>query len=249
MEEAPMSELGRRLLLVDDEESVRTSLSANLEVEGYEITEAANGTDAVELVRQQPFDLVLTDMRMPGMNGLEAFRAIREVRPGTVVLLMTGFANETMVGEALAEGAYAMLPKPVSIPHLLAVVARAVSRSLILVIGDRPQAQGLSQVLRNVGLNAEPVTDRSLALQRVAEKRVDQCVLDLTMAGADGVQLGEEIRKLDSSISLIAINGHQVPRAMHQMLRQGSYACLRQPLDTRELVHAIARAHRDYGRV
>lgn len=244
-----MSNIGRRLLIVDDEESVRTSLSAILEVEGYEIAEAVKGLEAVELARQRPFDLVLTDMRMPGMNGLEVFRAIREVRPGTVVLLMTGFANESLVGEALAEGAYAMLPKPVSIPHLLAVVERAVSRSLILVIGDLQQAQGLSQVLRNVGMDAEPISDRASALQRVSEHRVDQCVLDLAMATDDGVQLGEEIRKLDPTISLIAINGHQVPRAMHQMLRQGSYACLRQPLDTRELVHAIARAHRDYGRV
>jgi len=59
---------------------------ANLELVGYEVVDARNGLQAIECVRQQPFDLVITDMRMPGINGLDTFREIRKIRPGTDVV-------------------------------------------------------------------------------------------------------------------------------------------------------------------
>src|SRR5689334_8117095 len=106
-----------RLLIVDDEESLRTSLLVNLEDEGYEVTEAESGQEASELAAKQPFDLIVTDMRMPGRNGLETFREIRKLRSDALIMLMTGFANESLVSEALSEGAYTVLYKPFAMKH------------------------------------------------------------------------------------------------------------------------------------
>src|SRR4051812_27308376 len=101
-----------RILLVDDEPSLRMTLGANLEFEDFLVTEAESGERALELFEQSPFDLVLTDIRMPGISGVELFRWIKRLRAETPVVLMTAFAQESLVSAAVAEGAFTVLSKP-----------------------------------------------------------------------------------------------------------------------------------------
>src|SRR4051812_14568141 len=115
-----------RILVVDDEEGLRQSLAANLELEGYEVIEASNGYDAIELVERMPFDLVITDVRMPGINGVDAFREMRKLRPDIGVLVMTAFTLEKLVDEALGEGVYTVVTKPFAMDQLIGLVARVV---------------------------------------------------------------------------------------------------------------------------
>ncbi|HUS67503.1 MAG TPA: response regulator, partial [Kofleriaceae bacterium] len=76
------------VLLVDDEEGLRTTLAANLELDGFDVVEAADGIEALAHARRRAFDLVVTDIRMPGMNGVDLFRAIRGLHPRVPVVLM-----------------------------------------------------------------------------------------------------------------------------------------------------------------
>ena len=92
-----------RVLIVDDERSLLLTLVANLELEGFEVVAASDGARALELVREQRFDLLLTDVRMPGMNGVDLFRQIRRVCPQMPVILMTAYAVETLIDEAIQE--------------------------------------------------------------------------------------------------------------------------------------------------
>ena len=78
-----------RILLVDDEESLRLTTGANLELEGFEIVEAANAEQALELARTQAFDIVLSDIRMPGLSGVDLHERLREIVPDVPVLLMS----------------------------------------------------------------------------------------------------------------------------------------------------------------
>src|SRR5439155_27260032 len=98
----------KRVLLVDDDDGVRLSLSANLELEGFDVVEAKNGEEAIALARSGDFDLVITDVRMPGINGVDTFRAIRKHKPDLAVVIMTGFALESLLDEAQSEGTYAV---------------------------------------------------------------------------------------------------------------------------------------------
>src|SRR5271166_5091781 len=99
-----------RILLVDDEQSLLMTLAANLELDGLDVTTAESGQRALELFESEPFDLVLSDIRMPGMNGVDLFRRIRAQRPECPVVLMTAFALEGLVQEAIAEGVFTVLP-------------------------------------------------------------------------------------------------------------------------------------------
>ena len=114
-----------RILVVDDEESIRMMLRAVLEEEGYEIIEAADGPEAVKAVEQNPLDLILLDIRMTTMDGIETLTEIRKISPFVPVLMMTAYATVKTAVEALKAGAFEYLAKPLDIEELKILVQKA----------------------------------------------------------------------------------------------------------------------------
>jgi two-component system response regulator HydG len=236
-----------RILIVDDDPGLRTSLAANLELECYQVVEASDAASAIALVREDAFDLVITDVRMPGMNGVDFFRQIRKMRPDLPVVLMTAFAIERLLADALGEGVYAVLAKPFAVDHVLDLIARVIAGPVVLVVDDREeQASVIVEGLRTVGIAAVAAYDGESAVKLVGGGNVDVCVLDLVMPGMDGVKTLEEIQRVDPRISVIAVSGHSVPQMMHAVMSMGGYACLRKPFAMPELTRAIARARSDW---
>jgi len=115
------------LLLVDDEPDVRTSGAMLLEMLGFDVLTAANGAEAVEVYRQDPvgIEMVIMDIRMPVMDGAEAFRQIRALDPTAAILIMSGYASDDTVQELLAEGAVGFLPKPFDLAQMSVKLALA----------------------------------------------------------------------------------------------------------------------------
>lgn len=95
-----------RVLVVDDEESVGLGMSEILKDEGFEAGYVINGTQAVEALRDKPYNLVFMDIVMPGMNGLDTYREIRKIRPKTKVILFTGYFRdaEAVIMQGIREG-------------------------------------------------------------------------------------------------------------------------------------------------
>ncbi|MBM4332940.1 MAG: sigma-54-dependent Fis family transcriptional regulator [Deltaproteobacteria bacterium] len=114
-----------RILVVDDEESHRIMLRAVLKDEGYEVVEAADGPEAVRAVEQEPFDLILLDVRMTTMDGIEALTEIRKISPLIPVLIMTAYASVKTAVEALKAGAFDYLTKPLDIEELKILIEKA----------------------------------------------------------------------------------------------------------------------------
>lgn len=117
------------ILVVDDEGANRYSVSKTLQRVGYNVNEAANGEEALEQISQQEFDVVLTDIRMPGIDGVELLRRIKENSPDGIVILMTGFASLGTAVEALRLGAHDYLIKPSSSQDIRESVGRGVERA------------------------------------------------------------------------------------------------------------------------
>ncbi|MCU0479587.1 MAG: response regulator transcription factor [Anaerolineae bacterium] len=117
------------VLVVDDEGANRYSVSKTLQKVGYVVSEAANGEEALELIARQSFDVVLTDIRMPGLDGIELLRRIREHSPEVIVILMTAYATLGNAVEALRLGAHDYLIKPSSSVDIRQSVARGVERA------------------------------------------------------------------------------------------------------------------------
>ncbi len=231
-----------RILIVDDEGSLLATLAANLELEGFEVVEAEDAFRAVELVEQQHFDLVLTDIRMPGMNGVELFRTIRATHPKMPVILMTGFAMEALIDEAIQEGVFAVLPKPFEIEHIIAALSRAVSRPMVLLLDDLEDAEPTSNELREVGLACCIVRNEEGALVAVKNESVDVVLLNVGIPGMNGVELAKQILSFDASIAIIAISSDSVSDLFRNVAALGAFACLVKPLDKNQLVRVIANA-------
>jgi DNA-binding NtrC family response regulator len=232
-----------KILLVDDEQSLLLTLAANLELDGFDVTTAESGERALELIQKESFDLVLSDIRMPGMHGVDLFRRIRATRPGCPVVLMTGFALEGLVQEAIAEGVFTVLPKPFDIDHVVGALTSALKSPVVLVVdGEAPAGEATAEALRTSGVRALHWLDGEQALETVRKGGVDVCVVDLDLKGITAVDLIERIRKIDPAIVHIAVAGHDVPAMMREAASNGLFVCLRKPVEPGRLVELIARA-------
>jgi DNA-binding NtrC family response regulator len=114
-----------RILVVDDEELNRDLLQQILDREGYEVAIAANGQEALALLRQEPFHVVLTDLKMPGMTGVEVIRELKMLAPSTMGIIHTAYGSVETAVEAMKAGAYDYVTKPVRRDELLVVIQRA----------------------------------------------------------------------------------------------------------------------------
>lgn len=122
-----------RILVADDDPGLRLSVrSALSSVERYEIVEAFDGINAIEIAKDQRIDLALLDVDMPRMTGHEALKRIKEQNPGTVVIILTAFASLNNAVQAVRDGAYDYLAKPVQAQDLLGIVERAIAAQTLI---------------------------------------------------------------------------------------------------------------------
>jgi DNA-binding NtrC family response regulator len=231
------------VLVVDDEDGLRMTMAANLELEGFVVTEAENGLKAVELAATTAFDLVLSDMRMPEMNGLGLVRRLKSMHPETPVVLMTGFENEETIRDAVSEGVFTVLTKPCAVGAVVQTVRRALQQHTVLVIDDSTaDAQSTVDALAAAGVRSRAVYDAASALEAIEGGSVDVCVVDLVMPEVSGAELVERVRQLRPEIALIAVSGYAVPEMIQKVATDGAYACMHKPFDARELMQVIVQA-------
>ncbi len=117
-----------KILVVDDEEAARQSLADILRLEGYQVKTAANGEAAIKACDAEEFDLILLDIKMPGMTGLEVLREIADIAPDTQVILLTAHGSMETAIDALRHSAHDYLLKPASPKEILASVSMAMER-------------------------------------------------------------------------------------------------------------------------
>jgi signal transduction histidine kinase len=156
-----------RVLVVDDEETVTVTLQGILELDGYSVTASISGEIALELMRTHPFDVVLTDLRMDGVDGLDLLRELHTISPDSVAIVLTGYGSIDSAVQALREGAYDYLVKPCDILELRTTVARGLERARL--------ASQLRQRLRDL----EQANETNRALNLELEARVERATAEL----------------------------------------------------------------------
>jgi two-component system response regulator PilR (NtrC family) len=117
-----------KILIVDDEKSMREVLGILLEGEGYDVTLAAGGIDGISLLNKDIFDMVITDINMPKVNGFEILKKVRETSPDTLVIMITAFGTTESAIEAMQLGAYDYIHKPFKIDEIRLVVKKALEK-------------------------------------------------------------------------------------------------------------------------
>ena len=118
-----------RVLVVDDERSMRELLAIMLRQAGHDVTLAEGGEQAVEILKNEAFDLVITDLGMPGLSGWDVARAVKELRPGTPVAMVTGWSEQIDPAAAGSEGVDYLIAKPFRRQEIRVMVASALNAS------------------------------------------------------------------------------------------------------------------------
>jgi two-component system, NtrC family, response regulator PilR len=175
-----------RILVVDDEKSMREFLSIMLRKEGYEVLIAEGGEAALEIIRREPIGLIITDLRMPKMDGLGLLKAAKELFPNLVILVITAFASTDTAVEAMKLGAYDYIEKPFKLDEIKLTVAKAIERKRL---GDVTQA----------------LTEENLLLKRQLETRRRS---DVIIGKSRRLQeIFETVAKIAESLSTVMITG------------------------------------------
>ena len=161
--------LDGRLLVVDDEESLRITTAAILENEGYTVDTASSGDEAMALLDQTDYDLVLTDLHMEGGDGLSVLNQIRRQSPLTISVVLTGFASVESAIAALQEGAYDYLVKPCDIENMKHTIRRGVEHRRLMLAEQKARTD-----LEQLNLDLERrITERTAELTRLNAELAD----------------------------------------------------------------------------
>ena len=174
-----------RILVIDDDRTLREGCASVLQVEGYNVTTCGRGDEAVEMVRRAQFDLVLVDLYMTPVAGMDILKAVLSTRPETIVVMMTGNPSVNSSVEALRVGAWDYLPKPFSGSHLQVLVGRAA----YAIKASRERDQARSTLLAQNG-NSDRMT-----------------LLGASAAFRKVVELARKVAMTDASVMLVGESG------------------------------------------
>ena len=204
-----------KVLIVDDEPGIRFFLREALGREGYACTEAADGRQALDRVEEDRPDVVVLDLKMPRMGGMEALREIRVLDPDIAVIIVTAFGTRETAFEALREGAYDFFTKPVDINEVRVVVGRAAERVRLLRTLHRVEERDAEAFRAEsiIGVSASVLKLREL-LSRVAPS--DSTVL-ITGESGTGKELAAKVLHFQSRRKggpFVAVNCAAIPESL-----------------------------------
>ncbi len=231
-----------RILVVDDDPDIRANLSDILGDLGFCIDTAEDGPSALRLVSQQPYDIALLDLKMPGMDGLTLYREIKKHRAGVVSVLVTAFSGPKTTEDALSAGAWKVLAKPVDMPKLLHVLDEALNQPLVLVVDDdRDFCESLWDVLRDRGFRACLAHDLEYAKKRLRQSSFDVVLIDMRIPGGDGGNVFRLVRETNPACRTLLITGYpaDTDSLVSQLLSEGADAVHYKPFQIPELIETL----------
>ena len=235
-----------RILVVDDDHNMAKTLVDILRVKGHEAQAAHSGPQALEKAAQGEFDCVLSDVKMPDMDGVELHRALKARRPDLPVVLMTAYSSDSLVNQGLEQGVIAALTKPLDIGLLLAFFSFLRQERSIAIVDDDPNfCKTLGDLLRTRDFGVTTITDPREALERIGTDK-EVVLLDIKMNSIGGLEILREIRKQYPHLPVILVTGYrqEMAPAIEAALEIGAYTCLYKPVEMDKLFQLLTQIRR-----
>src|SRR6266850_609955 len=203
------------LLVADDDPGLRESLERTLTREGYRVLLASDGRAALERVQGGGIDLIVTDLKMPGLTGLELLRAAKAIAPDLDVILLTAFGTVEEAVKAMKDGAYDFLTKPFRREQLLKLIDKALERRQ-LIEKNKALQQRLDDLLgQGTMIGASPAFRRMMTLvEQVADSSATVLILGESGAGKEGVARAIHQRSARKNGPFVAVNCASLPETL-----------------------------------
>jgi len=232
-----------RVLVVDDDRSMVQTLSDILSLKGWAPDNAFSGEEAIAKAREVRPDVVLMDIKMQGMNGVDALRVLRREHPALKVVLMTAYSAAALVDEARAAGAIDVLSKPVSPVAVLTLLGTLATTSRrVLVLEDNPAfLDTLSSAIEESGFEVSRSASLDEALEQLDRDDAAVVLMDMILPGTEPEQCVAAIRKVSPSVAFILYSGHPdaLVRTRERIPDEWVCACLQKPFAIETLILAL----------
>ena len=230
------------VLIVDDDIEMTETLSDILKDLGHHVEVANDGVDAIEKVKAQAFDVILMDIKMPGINGVETYKKIKSILPEAIVMMMTAYSVEDLVAEALKEGAYGIMYKPIDIAKVIEFIERVKKSTLILIIDDDlATCETMMDVLKEKGYRIARVSSGEEAVKMVQEAKFDIVFIDVRMPVMNGLEIYLALKKIRPSIKAIMMTGYrqEVQNLVEEAIKSNAYTCIYKPFDVERVLKLL----------
>ena len=233
------------VLVVDDNEDLLETFAMILRRRGFNVDTAENGAVAVDKFKARHFDVTLMDIVMPEMNGVEAFRKIREVKPGAAVILMTAYSEQKLIEMALDEGAHRVVNKPMRIDQMIDMIKEAASSNYsVLIVDDDPDIrETLTQTLERQGYQVIAAGSGEEAVQISRDSACHVALLDIKLPLMDGLETYLRLKEINPDILAIMMTGYrdEVKDALDKARASSAITCLYKPFDPSEAVDLVSQ--------
>ncbi len=231
------------ILIVDDNISLAETMSFILEKKEYRAITAKNGNEAIEKVKNKFFDIIFMDIKMPVMNGVEACKKIKKISSQSKVFMMTAYAVEELIQEALKEGASGILYKPLDIEKMLTLIEEVLKEKtgiFILITDDDPSfAITLSNIFKERDFEVCIAGTGEEAISKVKRKDFDIVFLDIKLPTINGLETYLELKKIKPDIIVVMITGYsrEFKNLIDMALENSALTCLSKPLNIEKVLN------------
>ncbi|MFH1852681.1 MAG: response regulator [Candidatus Neomarinimicrobiota bacterium] len=235
-----------KVLIVDDDKRMVKTLVDIFRVKGLTAVGAASGAIALETIRSGKFDCVLTDIRMPDMNGVELAKKVHGITPALPVVLMSAFSDATLIEEGLTDGAVAALSKPLDINLILNLFASLTKETSIVIVDDDINfSKTLADILNVRNFKVVVVPDPHDALEYI-DTAIQVVLLDMKLNAISGYDVLLQIRKKYPNLPVILVTGHRKEMAavIDSALDLRAFTCLYKPFAIEELLNTLEQITR-----
>lgn len=232
-----------RVFIVDDDLDFGESLAIVLEGQGCEVTTASSGEEAVKVFKEEDFDIAFMDVRLPGINGVESFLEIRKFKPEARVVMMTGYSVQDMLKQAVDNGAWGILNKPLDVQRVLQFVEKVRNGGILIADDDPDFVASLKDVFEEEGWKVHTCANGEQALHFIRENGASALILDLRMPVLDGLETYSRLKAEGFTVPTIIVTAYadQEPEAMEELNRLAVTGILRKPFEPSKIVEALRK--------
>ena len=255
--------MAKKVLIIDDEEIFLDLLKTYLVDKGYEVTVSTSGQKILKLLFEKPYDIVLLDVWMVDMSGIEVFKKIRKANPKLPVVLMTGYAASSLVSTLQDLDVDAFIKKPFKLKEVHSTIERIIeerkkgaepeaeeveapdldkSKYRILLADDDDQYRfTLKEMFKDQGLEALEAKDGQEAWEIYQQNQgINVLVLDIKMPRMDGVELLKKVRENNPDVTAIFITGLDDKNLHKQLIEEkGAYAVFQKPFSYKHFLRFV----------